>query len=324
MKRRFLVARSEGKCSLAQSQGFVGLAMLLVVLSTGASLLALKAVGIRAHSHARATQNIKALGRSARVVEALMAHSTLYADVYGPAGAGPGHLSCPDTDVLPGSASIERSLARAGPNPPCALRPSPSGVVPAHVTVGSLRQGIDPDADNAPALSYRVSAEVVNNPIDRVVNTRRLLEQDIRAMASVGVDERLNETADITLSADVLMPVVERRVAAWVIQRVDETLISPAVAESVSSPGCAESAGCVVSDIAGIMAVAVEGVVRERHWFWRNRWSDEFRLRIDLACVSAPQACSWAIDDRERREASRVRAAILPVIVLALLPLSLE
>ena len=64
--------------------------------------------------------------------QALLSYSALYPYLYGPKGAGMGHLPCPDTDSLL-LESMDWSINH-GPNPPCGNNPMAVGHLPSHIS----------------------------------------------------------------------------------------------------------------------------------------------------------------------------------------------
>ncbi len=83
----------------------------------------------------------------------LLYYAVDYVNLYGPGGAGPGHLPCPDTDA---------GALRPGPNPPCGSNHIQHGMLPDGV---SRRVGRVAFTDSLFQRSeYSVAGSVVNNP----------------------------------------------------------------------------------------------------------------------------------------------------------------
>ena len=105
---------------------------------------------------------------------ALVAHAAAYPETYGPLGAGPGHLVCPDTDTPLGvrtSGSASRPVADFagdGPNPPCGGAPLAVGRLPRHVSLGASRRAFHHEPGQR--LVYGVSTGYVNNPSGAAVH----------------------------------------------------------------------------------------------------------------------------------------------------------
>ena len=269
-----------------RERGFVLLALLFVGVLGGGGWLAVQGGGA---APAQALRAVADLARARRAVEALSAHATLYPDLYGPTGAGPGHLPCPDRHQPPDGRLDPVALPRAGPDPPCAAYPAPAGALPLHVNVVRLRAGIDPAPGGAAVLGYRVDAAVINNPLDRLVNAR--------TMPAVPARVHLRGTGrPLALRRGTLAPGVQRRIAAWLVARLGERVAVPGC-EGVSpcpalvALGALTGTGAVMDD-----GALLEGVPLARHWFVRNGWQDDVRLRIAVACRHDMAACGARID----------------------------
>ena len=104
---------------------------------------------------------------------ALLAHSSAYPESYGPSGAGPGHLPCPDTDTPLSASTIAPRPSGSypfrgdGPNPPCGGAAIAVGRLPRHVSLPSRRELFH--REGAQRFVYAVSADAVNNPPGRIV-----------------------------------------------------------------------------------------------------------------------------------------------------------
>ena len=98
--------------------------------------------------------------------QALLSYSALYPYLYGPKGAGMGHLPCPDTDSLL-LESMDWSINH-GPNPPCGNGPVAVGHLPSHISFSEERYMIH--AGTGRRVEYTVSSTVINNPTNRPVN----------------------------------------------------------------------------------------------------------------------------------------------------------
>lgn len=293
-RRRQCVLGAVNKSPIANA-GFIAVALLLII-PIAASTVLMMAGAFQAPDISRLQSQLDVQRRSAHAVDALMAHTTLYPDLYGPAGAGPGHLPCPDTDM----ADNVRQWSRAGPNPPCAARPEVAGAVPAHVTVTSLRAGIDSLALNAAPLDYRLSAEVVNNPVGRVVNARKLWSQGLDTLATVGIDEpdaASEPSRALAIRRASLMPAIERRVALWLV----DTVLSAGVdfARDDNWQACVAPQYCRLENLWPTDLIRLEGVPIDQHWFVRNAWSSLVYLQIDPACWQV-RDCQWRLDDSAR------------------------
>ena len=274
-----------------QDSGFIALSLLLGLLLGTTAYVSSVGLVLSCSRDSRASHALYNIKRSARVVDALIAHSVMYRDLYGPSGAGPGHLPCPDTDAQTTTQPALRALSRAGPNPPCPLWPALRGVVPAHITVGVLRAGVDVEASRAFPLSYSVQSFVVNNPLGRVVNST-VLSQPI-TLAQVGV-ERYPWTLSrsprpLPLRASALQQPVHRRVSAWLVKQLNAS-------NMVVSDECTAPVMCELSLLYPANGSLVEGVTFERHWFWRNEWDNEYQLTVNEGCAEALSECRWQVE----------------------------
>jgi len=266
----------------AGSRGFVLLALLFAGVLGGGGWLAVQ--GTAGGAPARAVRAVAELERARRAVEALGAHATLYPDLYGPTGAGPGHLPCPDRHQPRDGHLDPDLLARAGPDPPCAAYPMPGGSLPLHVNVARLRAGIDPAPAGAAVLGYRLDAAVVNNPSGRPVNERTLPAVLARVQGR-GAGRAL------ALRRATIAPGVRRRVAAWLVARLGER---------AAAPGCEGVSPCPVLIALSVgtgaqSAALLEGVPPARHWFVRNGWQEDVRLRVAAPCLQRLARCTATI-----------------------------
>lgn len=105
---------------------------------------------------------------------ALLAHVSAYPESYGPNGAGPGHLPCPDTDTpldadtRPSTGAPPASFRGDGPDPPCGSGALALGRLPRHVSLPSHRELFH--RERTQRFVYAVSTRFVNNPLNRIVN----------------------------------------------------------------------------------------------------------------------------------------------------------
>jgi len=153
--------RATHSVSVGSAQGgYVGLLLL--------TLISLLLVGVvRQATLANHTKTWHELIDARR---ALLAYAVTYPLLYGPAGAGPGHLPCPDTDVPVwwGGQENDSPFSGAGPNPPCGRGVVAMGLLPRHVRIGHQRHAFHPLPTQS--IGYAVSTNFVNNP-RRTVNT---------------------------------------------------------------------------------------------------------------------------------------------------------
>jgi len=247
----------------------------------------------------RAKGALHSMDRQRRAADALMAHATLYADLYGPTGAGPGHLACPDRHRSPGRPAAAHLLPLAGPDPPCATRPTAHGALPVHIAVGRLKAGIDPAPVADGALSYRVAAAVVNNPLGRPVNARTLPQVLARIgtvaapgseVAATSLAAGMSSNTPLALRRRATGPAIRRRVGAWLVRQL---VLRSAIGD------CALPATCSGLTVPGSQAVdgeLIDGVPAARHWFVRNGWAADFDVQATPGCHRDPTACRVSID----------------------------
>lgn len=172
--------------------------------------------------------------------QALINYATLYPYLYGPRGAGPGHLPCPDTDggAVDSVRSLhtdkssesasdrsaggfsDRSFTGDSPNPPCGRTSVSSGKLPRHVRLADQRYAFH--TASSQLASYGVSSNFINNPVNRIVNPS-MLYADIRKLTAAtislpsGSPDR--SAATVVLSHESLLAVALPSVAAWVIDK---------------------------------------------------------------------------------------------------------
>ncbi len=103
----------------------------------------------------------------------LLSYALSYADNYRASGAGPGHLPCPDTDP-----PDDGNPGNDGPNPPCGQLVQSAGRIPRLIHLDSTSQSGAKVIDIYPPPSlqdrqpwYVVSGDMINNPINRVINS---------------------------------------------------------------------------------------------------------------------------------------------------------
>ena len=142
-----------------------GAVMLLILLAmlTGGGLLMASRVSTSVPLEIQQDRS-RTLGMAR---QALLSYAVGYIDLYGPRGAGPGHLPCPDTDPMD-DAPDALSWLGDGPNPPCGHGQVALGRLPRHISLPGHRYGFH--GQPRQELWYAVSTGFVNNPVNRVVN----------------------------------------------------------------------------------------------------------------------------------------------------------
>ncbi len=139
-------------------RGYVLLLSLIVLVSGG--LLSLMATLPQQHTGAMLQSGFEL----ADAKLALISYAVSYPDLYGPAGAGPGHLPCADTD---GPSTLNSRVAD-GPNPPCGKASLSIGRLARQVSLASHRYAFDVHDERR--LWYAVASEFINNPVNRIIN----------------------------------------------------------------------------------------------------------------------------------------------------------
>ena len=198
-------------------------------------LFALLSAGITGLSRMQGYRAVKASGFSAdeyalqTARQGLLTYAALYPWFYGPRGAGPGHLPCPDTDTVTVTvtlASWSPASSRDGPNPPCGSEAIATGQLPRHVNLPGQRYVFH--VEPYQRLEYRVSSAMINNPVNRTVNdaviSGRQGEWPFVAWISQPLDESgqtRSALSRVPVSRESLLPGVRRSVAAWLVERVN-------------------------------------------------------------------------------------------------------
>jgi len=261
---------------------------MLVILLSGS--VALSAPLLPLYRGTRTAESILGSQAMQSARQSLLVYATLYPYLYGPRGAGPGHLPCPDID---GSES---------PAPPCGNASPATGQLPRHVSLPGHRYAFVPDVSSS--YRYIADSDVINNPVNRRVNDETLegLAQRSPYLAWVESEASVLPQSRVPLSASALIPGLRKLVAAWLLTRIHREFgkscmtsmnaygslqagelswlvlitdeLSDAGDASDAPPGCAEQV-----DIDSLLSSRqIEGVPALSHWFIRNRWHERIRL----------------------------------------------
>ena len=181
-----------------------GAALVALVLTLAGGAL----LWFAATDEAALERRVSARDRLLAARRALLSHVAAYPDVYGPRGAGPAHLPCPDTDTslvvgtldgrdrALGAAGATSAFAGDGPNPPCGGGALAVGRLPRHVTLSTHREAFHHEP--AQRFLYALSTNYVNNPVGRPVGPDRPATRD-RVMGDRVTGDRATgdrETAD--------------------------------------------------------------------------------------------------------------------------------
>ncbi len=303
-----------------QQSGFALLLMLFVLLSAGIAGLArtqaysgVAAPGFTADQYALQTAR-----------QGLLTYAALYPWFYGPRGAGPGHLPCPDTDAV-NWAVWSQASSRDGPNPPCGSDANATGQLPRHVNLPGHRYVFH--VEPYQRLAYHVASEMINNPVNRIVNDAVIKGEQGQWPFVAWVRQPPDEasqtqftTSRVPVSRESLLPGVRRSVAAWLLAQVNSErgevcLLPPEWSSASSSPEVPgvlsliaqrESEHLVQSmtqsstqpedslhscqdyppqDMAADDRL-IEGVPLASHWFVRNGWHQRVVIQSTESCAA--------------------------------------
>ena len=202
--------------------GYISLLALLVLLSGSAGLLKLTTLNTGGSSGLRAVNAKQLPLRHSR--QALLSYTALYPWLYGPQGAGPGHLPCPDTDHS--TVTDTQAQLKDGPNPPCGRQPLSAGQLPRRVNLSGGRYAFSSLA--SARLGYHVHSSVINNPLNRKVNPSLLLDDNnpVSALARISIPGSESVPTDARGVLSVITPAslllaIRPGVAAWIIERME-------------------------------------------------------------------------------------------------------
>ena len=288
----------------SKNDGYVLLAMLALLLGAGGGWITM-AVSIRQEAGSSLQLSAHARPDLAYARQALVSYSVLYPFMYGPAGAGPGHFPCPDTDgfshygAAPTTGMDQR---RDGPNPPCSAWSVSTGKLPRHVVLPGYRYLFH--AQPRQLYDYSVAGDVVNNPLNRIVSL-----SDMLARASVPAAQILIPASDgespaarIVITGNSTVDATAASVAAWVIQRSAQSGGMPLqTADTCDENGIERllldqpislDGQCIEHSLA---MNTIEGVPAMRHWFVRNQWHTVVRTQSSETCeepVSVASVCT--------------------------------
>lgn len=168
--------------------------------------------------------------------QSLLSYSALYPFLYGPRGAGPGHLPCPDTDSTLNSAAAGgvsqiapyyRGFSQDGPNPPCGSLSIATGQFPRHALLVSQKYLFHSEPDQR--ISYQVDSSWINNPTNRVVNVGmpdRSPDGSLVVVATMSMPaESDNKTVtSLPVYQRTLMTGLRPALAAWLMNLANKRL----------------------------------------------------------------------------------------------------
>lgn len=306
-----------------RQSGYVLMAMLIAMLAVGGAWVG--AVGVNSVAQRDTGMNF-ALTRDVQALidarQSLLSYSTIYPNLYGPGGAGPAHLPCPDTDgygVASAQVSSGELFRRDGSNPPCLSTHSAFGKLPRHTVLPGHRYQFHSELWQR--FDYQVGAHLVNNPINRIVNTAtpgKYPERPGLKISLRGKDDPGKTRAQVVLTQSALLEVSAVYVAAWIIERVaknrrSDCVSSPAPLSEVEDVHIAPTQNdCLLANfeceqdellvllldepvappgeclVDSLNLYALEGVPARRHWLIRNQWLDVISIEYTQACKPAP------------------------------------
>ena len=285
------------------------LLMLLVLLLGSAVSMSGLGVSKRSVSPARFMAGQQAL-LDAR--QALLSYTSSYPVLYGPRGAGPGHLPCPDTDSFalqgqPGGVSDD------GPDPPCGSGRLARGHLPRHVSLPAARYLFH--TEPAQRLAYAVSTAVINNPLNRPVNDQQLIELSSNLPVLAWIQEAgaartpARTPVQTPVTAQSLRQASTPAVAAWLVERVNRR---PAMTENIGAGGLwpllvdqdtADGAAGTLNHT-GWDNGMLEGTPARSHWFYRNGWHERISIP-QLSTCQAPDPATCQLLYVNRRSDNR-------------------
>lgn len=293
------------------------LAMTVLLLSIGAGWVGV-ASGLKQTEDSLTSFSRHDLGHIVNARQSLLSYAAVYPFLYGPMGAGAGHLPCPDTDGNQQD-SVDSQSANSqrldGPNPPCASLGGSDGSLPRHTVLPGQRYLFH--SEPYQRYQYRVSAKVINNPVNRRINLQRLITSSSESLATIylpsSVDSRVD--AHVSITGGALIHATSASVAAWLLRRhaqihaeqclsqSDELITTLVVTEDLSKAACPTAFipicqgddvmalvldmplvmgdGCIADSLA---SNTIEGVPALRHWFVRNEWYLSIALSRDEQC----------------------------------------
>ncbi len=293
-----------------RERGYVLVAVFVLLLGAGAGL---SSIAVGGNTSSLLLENAASQHQAALINarQSLISYATVYHYLYGPAGAGPGHFPCPDTDGFTQNIATAASgldQRRDGPNPPCVAAHFSKGNLPRHTVLPGHRYLFH--AQSEQKLRYEVNGQMINNPINRVVNLSTLQSSINSEIASVFLpsEDSRGLTLKVPITSGALINPTVAAVAAWVIQRsnrfvpqpdpvsgqnaVDaqchqdrmwlQVLDEPVVGGERETEAASENDECIVNRLEDNV---IEGVPALRHWFVRNQWYLSIAIGSQEACA---------------------------------------
>jgi hypothetical protein len=314
----------------SQQSGYALLLMLFVLLGAGVAGFS----RLAGHHGATAQGFTTAQYAMQTARQAMLSYTALYPYLYGPRGAGPGHLPCPDTDVST-IAHASQASNRDGPNPPCGSEAVATGLLPRQVNLPGYRYVFH--VEPFQRFEYLVSSDMINNPVNRMVNDDviRGVQGELPFLAWIRqplVDQGQSTAliSQVPITRRSLLPGVRQSVAAWLVQRINRQTsrgcspvpgknvelswaegmglqrliadsqpepLTPVSTEPDHAPDtCLEMRRSTVASTDQLL----EGVPLASHWFVRNGWHERIILQASEACTSDQSRHCLLVPDRHR------------------------
>jgi hypothetical protein len=208
---------------IKKQQGFSLVILLTLLAAIGGYALTAMSASLRPSLSLASAVHINAeLGQSR---QALISYSAHYLYLYGPKGAGIGHLPCPDTSSLNSDATSWS--VNQGPNPPCGNHPVAVGHLPSHISFPKGRYMLH--AGFGPRVDYTVSDRVINNPGNHPVSPALMLAVSSNLQhAALIRHQALTFNSNRTISSEIiitkkaLMLAIRPAVAAWLVEKLND------------------------------------------------------------------------------------------------------
>ena len=209
--------------SAHSSHGYALLVVMMLMAGVGGGWLSMTGSGRSTGTQHGALASHSDIDALIQARQSLLSYAALYPYLYGPAGSGPAHLPCPDTDAagMGNVASItDAGHRRDGPNPPCSSPDGSRGRLPRHTVLPGYRYLFH--AAPWQMFEYEVASEVVNNPTNRLVNMATLqnLNNVPVAWISLSLLSEQQQVARVPIMGSSMYRATAASVAAWLIQRV--------------------------------------------------------------------------------------------------------
>jgi hypothetical protein len=207
---------------IKKQQGFGLVLMLTLLAAIGGYTLSATSTSLRPNLSLASAVHINSELAQSR--QALISYSAHYPYLYGPKGAGIGHLPCPDTNSLDSDATAWS--VKQGPNPPCGTHTVAVGHLPSHISFPKGRYMIH--AGFGPRVGYAVSGRLINNPANHAVNPAvkfteptNLQHSALLRQQTLTSNSNRIPSSEIMITKKALMLAVRPSVAAWLVEKLN-------------------------------------------------------------------------------------------------------